>query len=124
MVSKKSRKVIREKRHYKIRRHINGTAVKPRLSVYKSNGHIYAQIIDDVSQTTIVSASTLDKEIRKEMTGMNTRDVAAATFIGKRLADRAIEKGIKEVVFDRGGYVYHGKVQALADGAREKGLQF
>ncbi len=122
MINKPSRKKIREKRHYRLRANINGTASKPRLSVYRSNMHMYAQIIDDTVGKTIVSASTLDKELKGALEHTNT--VEAAVKVGELVAKRAKEKNIDTVVFDRGGYVYHGKVKALADAAREAGLQF
>ncbi len=122
MINKPSRKKIREKRHYRLRANINGTASKPRLSVYRSNMHMYAQIIDDTVGKTIVSASTLDKELKGTLEHTNT--VEAAIKVGELLAKRAKDKNIDTVVFDRGGYIYHGKVKALADAAREAGLQF
>ena len=122
MISKKSRTQVREKKHMKLRNRFSGTAERPRLAVYRSNMHIYAQIIDDDAQKTLVSASTVQKDIKAELE--KTNDVAAAAYVGKIVAQRAIEAGIKEVVFDRGGYVYHGKVKALADAAREAGLEF
>lgn len=122
MINKPSRKLIREKRHYRLRANINGTASKPRLSVYRSNMHIYAQIIDDTVGNTIVSASTLDKELSGSLDRSNT--VEAASKVGELVAKRAKDKGIDTVIFDRGGYVYHGKVKALAEAAREAGLQF
>lgn len=122
MISKKSRTQIREKKHMKLRNRFSGTAERPRLAVYRSNMHIYAQIVDDDAQKTLVSASTVQKDIKAELE--KTNDTAAAAYVGKVIAQRAIEAGIKEVVFDRGGYVYHGKVKALADAAREAGLEF
>ncbi|MBE6016148.1 MAG: 50S ribosomal protein L18 [Lachnospiraceae bacterium] len=122
MISKKSRTQIREKKHMKLRNRFSGTAERPRLAVYRSNMHIYAQIIDDETHKTLVSASTVQKDIKAELE--KTNDTAAAAYVGKVVAQRAIEAGIKEVVFDRGGYVYHGKVKALADAAREAGLEF
>ena len=122
MISKKSRIEVREKKHKRIRNHLKGTADCPRLCVYRSNKHIYAQIIDDDAQRTLVSASTVEKSVKAELE--RTDDVAAAAYVGKVIGQRAVEAGIKEVVFDRAGYVYHGKVQALADGAREAGLDF
>ena len=117
MISKKSRTEVREKKHMKLRNRFKGTAERPRLAVYRSNMHMYAQIIDDDTHTTLVSAST-KAELEK------TNDVAAAAYLGKVIAERAKEKGISTVVFDRGGYIYHGKVKALADAAREAGLEF
>ena len=122
MISKKSRTLIREKKHMKLRNRFAGTAERPRLAVYRSNMHIYAQIIDDDAQKTLVSASTLQKEVAAELE--KTNDVAAAAYVGKVIAERAKEAGITEVVFDRGGYIYHGKVAALAEAAREAGLEF
>mgnify|MGYP005950312159 CR=1 FL=1 len=122
MINKASRSEIREKKHRRLRHHLNGTATTPRLAVFRSNKHIYAQIIDDTVGKTLVSASTLEKEIKAELE--NTDTVDAAAYIGTVVAKRAIEKGIKEVVFDRGGFIYQGKIQALADAAREAGLKF
>ena len=122
MVSKESRQKIRVKKHMKIRNRFSGTAERPRLAVFRSNNHVYAQVIDDVAGKTIVSASTLEKDIKAEL--KNTDDIEAATKVGNVVAKRALEKGIKAVVFDRGGYIYHGKVKALADAAREAGLEF
>ena len=122
MVSKESRQEIRAKKHMKIRNRFSGTAERPRLAVFRSNNHVYAQVIDDVAGKTLVSASTLEKDIKAEL--KNTDDTDAATKVGEIVAKRALEKGIKAVVFDRGGYIYHGKVKALADAAREAGLEF
>lgn len=122
MITKPSRKVIREKRHYRLRRNISGTATKPRLCVFRSNAHIYAQIVDDTTGTTLVSASTLDKDLRDSISNKANKD--AAKTIGATIGKKAIDKGITSVVFDRSGYIYHGKVQVLADAAREAGLQF
>ena len=118
MFKKADRKASREKRHLRVRKKVFGTTERPRLSVYRSEKNIYAQIIDDVNAVTVVAASSLDKTIEK---GSNKE---AAKLVGELVAKRAIEKGITEVVFDRGGYVYHGRIQALADGAREAGLIF
>ncbi len=123
MVSKESRqKAVRVKKHMKIRNRFSGTAERPRLAVFRSNNHMYAQIIDDTVGNTLVSASTLEKEIKAELE--KTNNVDAAAYLGTVIAKRALEKGIKEVVFDRGGFIYQGKVAALADAAREAGLQF
>ena len=122
MVSKESRTAIREKKHMRVRNRFQGTAERPRLAVFRSNNHMYAQIIDDVAQTTLVSASTTQKEVKAELE--KTNDVAAASYLGTVIAKRALEKGITTVVFDRGGFIYQGKIQALADAAREAGLQF
>ena len=122
MVSKESRSEIREKKHLKIRNRFSGTAERPRLAVFRSNNHMYAQVIDDVAGKTLVSASTLEKDIKAEL--KVTDNIEAAAYIGDVVAKRALEKGIKAVVFDRGGYIYHGKVEALADAARKAGLEF
>ena len=122
MVSKESRAEIREDKHRRIRNRISGTASRPRLAVYRSNKNMYAQIIDDETRTTLVSANTLQKDVREGLE--KTDDVEAAKAVGSAIAKKALEKGIKEVVFDRAGYIYHGKVQALADAAREAGLDF
>ena len=121
MINKVSKSEIRRKKHARLRNRISGTAEKPRLSVFRSNNHMYAQIIDDTVGNTLCAASTLDKEA-KELEYTDT--VEAAAFVGKAIAEKALEKGIKEVVFDRGGFIYHGKIQALADAAREAGLEF
>lgn len=122
MIKQQSRKKIREKRHYRMRRNINGTSQKPRLAVYRSNKHIYAQIIDDNAQHTIVSASTKDKELAGKLE--KTSNIDAAKAVGELVGKRAVDKGITTVVFDRGGHIYHGKVKELADAARSAGLQF
>jgi large subunit ribosomal protein L18 len=122
MVTKKSRSEVRVKKHTRLRHHLAGTAQRPRLAVFRSNKHIYAQIIDDSIGNTLVAASTMEKAIAADLE--NTDDVAAATAVGTAVAKKALEKGITEVVFDRGGYIYQGKVQALADAAREAGLKF
>ena len=122
MVRKESRQEIRVKKHMKIRNRFSGTAERPRLAVFRSNNHMYAQIIDDTVGNTLVSASTLEKEIKAELE--KTNNVDAAAYLGTVIAKRAIEKGIKEVVFDRGGFIYQGKIAALADAAREAGLEF
>ena len=121
-VRKLSRDAHRRRVHQRIRTRVTGTTERPRLSVYRSNGHIYAQVIEDRTGRTIVSASSLDKETRKELKGGN--NVAAAKVIGKKIAERARAAGIEKVVFDRGGYMYHGRVEALAAAAREAGLKF
>ena len=122
MVSKKSRAEMREKKHMRIRNRFSGTAERPRLAVFRSNNHMYAQIIDDTVGNTLVAASTLEKEIKAEL--KKTNDVEAAAYLGKVIAKRAMDKGISEVVFDRGGFLYHGKIEALAEAAREAGLVF
>lgn len=118
MISKPDKNKKRQRRHARIRSKISGTAECPRLNVYRSNKNIYAQVIDDVAGVTLASASTLDKEVSK---GTKTEQ---AVVVGKLVAERAVAKGISEVVFDRGGYLYHGRVKALADSARENGLKF
>lgn len=122
MVSKKSRSEVRVNKHRKLRNRFSGTAERPRLAVFRSNNHMYAQIIDDTVGKTLVSASTNEPEAKKALE--KTNNVEAAAYVGKVIAERAIEKGIKEVVYDRGGFIYQGKVQALADAAREAGLEF
>lgn len=122
MIRKPSRAVARAKRHYRLRNNISGTAERPRLAVFRSNMHIYAQIIDDTVGNTLCSASTLDKELKTTLA--KTNDIEAAKAVGEAVAKKALEKGITTVVFDRGGFIYHGKVAALAEAAREAGLQF
>ena len=122
MVSKESRQKVRVKKHRRMRNHLSGTAQRPRLAVFRSNNHMYAQIIDDTVGNTLVSASTLEKEIKAELE--KTNNVDAAAYLGTVIAKRAVEKGIKTVVFDRGGFIYQGKIAALADAAREAGLEF
>ncbi|MBK6586394.1 MAG: 50S ribosomal protein L18 [Coprothermobacter sp.] len=122
MIVETSRAELRRIRHKRIRKHITGTAERPRLCVFRSSRHIYAQIIDDENGHTLVCASTLEKELRDQIKGLRKTEQAAA--IGKVIAQRALEKGIKSVVFDRGGYKYHGRVKALADASREAGLEF
>ncbi len=122
MVRKESRQEVRVKKHKRIRNRFSGTAERPRLAVFRSNNHMYAQIIDDTVGSTLVSASTLEKEVKAELE--KTNNVDAAAYVGTVIAKRALEKGITTVVFDRGGYIYHGKVAALAEAAREAGLQF
>jgi len=122
MVNKKSRKEVRAKKHMRIRNRFSGTAERPRLAVFRSNNHMYAQIIDDTVGNTLVSASTLESAVKQELT--KTNNVDAAAYLGTVIGKRAVEKGITKVVFDRGGYIYQGKVAALADAAREAGLEF
>ena len=122
MVSKVSRSKVREEKHRRMRRHIIGTPERHRMAVFRSNNHMYVQIIDDVAQTTLVSASTLQKDVKEKLE--KTNDVAAAAYLGTVIAKKAQEAGIKSVVFDRGGFIYQGKIQALADAAREAGLEF
>ncbi len=122
MVRKESRSDIRRKKHLKIRNRFTGTPERPRLAVFRSNNHMYAQIIDDTVGNTLVAASTLEKDVKAELE--KTNDVAAAAYLGTVIAKKALEKGIKTVVFDRGGFIYQGKIKALADAAREAGLDF
>ncbi|MBC8543270.1 MAG: 50S ribosomal protein L18 [Clostridia bacterium] len=122
MIKKPSSSKNRAIKHYRLRKDLNGTADRPRLSVYRSNLHMYAQLIDDVQGCTLASASTVEKEVRQNLDC--TSDVNAAKAVGELIAKRALEKGITSVIFDRGGFLYHGKIQALADAAREAGLQF
>ena len=122
MVSKESRQEIRVEKHRRMRNRLNGTAERPRLAVFRSNNHMYAQIIDDVAQHTLVAASTLEKEVNAELE--KTNNVDAAAYLGTVIAKRAMEKGINTVVFDRGGFIYQGKIAALAEAAREAGLEF
>ena len=122
MVSKESRQKVREKKHLKIRNRFSGTAERPRLAVFRSNNHMYAQVIDDEAGNTLVAASTVEKDVKAQLE--KTNDVEAAKVLGEIIAKRALDKGIENVVFDRGGYIYHGKVAALAEAAREAGLQF
>ena len=122
MVSKKSRQEVRAKKHMKIRNRFSGTAERPRLAVFRSNNHMYAQIIDDTVGNTLVSASTLQSEVKAELE--KTNNVEAAAYLGKVIAKKALDKGITTVVFDRGGFIYQGKIAALADAAREAGLEF
>ena len=122
MIKKISRAEVRQKKHRRMRGHICGTAAKPRLSVFRSNNHMYAQIIDDSAGNTLVSASTLQKDVKSELE--KTNDVNAAAYLGTVIGKKALEAGITEVVFDRGGFIYKGKIAALADAAREAGLKF
>ena len=122
MVSKKSRAEVRAKKHRRLRHHLAGTPDRPRLAVFRSNNHMYAQVIDDTVGNTLVSASTLEKEVRSELE--KTNNVEAAAHLGTVIAKRALDKGISKVVYDRGGFIYQGKVKALADAAREAGLEF
>lgn len=119
MITKTDRKFERQRRHTRVRRKISGTSECPRLCVYRSNKNLFVQIVDDVKQNTLVSASTLDKEVKTKHANKE-----AAKEVGALIAKRAIEKGIKTVVYDRGGYIYHGVVKELAEAAREAGLQF
>lgn len=122
MVSKKSKSDLRIKKHSRLRNRLCGTTERPRLAVFRSNNHMYAQIIDDTVGHTLVSASTVEKTVKSELEKLN--DINAASYVGTLVAKRALEKGIDKVVFDRGGFLYKGKIQALADAAREAGLQF
>ena len=122
-MTKLSRKLQTQKRHKRSRRFLIGNQARPRLSVYRSNNHIYAQVIDDIAQTTICSASTIDKEFKEKSVELSS-DCKSSSIVGKLLAKRAIKQGIKEVIFDRGGNIYHGRVKALAEAAREAGLKF
>ena len=122
MVRKKTRSEVRIKKHKRTRNRFSGTAARPRLSVFRSNNHMYAQIIDDTVGNTLVAASTLEKDVKSEL--KKTNDVEAAAYLGTVIAKKALDKGIKEVVFDRGGFIYQGKIKALAEAAREAGLEF
>ena len=122
MVSKESRAEVRMNKHRKIRNRFSGTAESPRLAVFRSNNHMYAQIIDDTVGKTLVAASTTEKAVKAELE--KTNDVAAAAYLGTVIAKRALENGISTVVYDRGGFIYQGKIKALAEAAREAGLEF
>ena len=122
MVSKESKSKIRVQKHLRVRNRFSGTAERPRLAVFRSNNHMYAQIIDDTVGNTLVAASTLEKDIKAELE--KTNNVDAAAYLGTVIAKRALEKGINTVVFDRGGFIYQGKIAALAEAAREAGLEF
>lgn len=122
MLKKVDRNIGRHRRHLRVRKRVTGSPERPRLSVFRSLKHIYAQIIEDTEGRTLVSASSLDPELRGKL--KHGGNVEAARMVGELLARRAVEKGIKAVVFDRGGYLYHGRVRALAEGAREAGLEF
>lgn len=122
MITKGDKNKARLKRHLRVRKKVQGTAERPRLNVYRSEKHIYAQLIDDVAGVTLASASTVDKELASEIN--NGANIESARKVGTLLAKRGQDKGVKVVVFDRGGYLYHGRIQALADAAREAGLEF
>jgi len=122
MVRKICRKTARKKRHYRVRNRLSGTPERPRLAVFKSNKHIYAQVIDDVNRCTLVAASTMEKSLSGDL--KSTSNVDAAKAVGTAVAKKALDKGIESVVFDRGGFLFHGKVKALAESAREAGLKF
>jgi large subunit ribosomal protein L18 len=117
-----TRKQSVQRRHRRIRRTVTGTAERPRLAVFRSNNHIYAQVIDDVAQHTLVAASTLDKDLKEKLSSTSTCEASSA--VGKLVAQRTLDQGIQQVVFDRGGNLYHGRIKALADAAREAGLNF
>jgi large subunit ribosomal protein L18 len=119
---KETRRQATHRRHIRVRRRVSGTSERPRLAVFRSNNHIYAQVIDDVAQHTLAAASTLDPDLRKELSSSSTCDASSA--VGKLVAERALAQGIQKVVFDRGGKLYHGRVKALAEAAREAGLEF
>jgi large subunit ribosomal protein L18 len=120
MITKLDKNATRKKRHARVRAKLSGTSARPRLNVFRSNKHIYAQVIDDLNGVTLASASTIEKDLNLE----STCNTEAAQKVGELVAKRALEKGVEAVVFDRGGYLYHGRIQALADAARENGLQF
>ena len=120
MITKPSKNYVRKRIHKRVRKKVSGTESRPRLNVYRSNKNIYAQLIDDEKGVTLVSANTNEKGLNLESTG----NIEAAKAVGKLIAERALEKGYKSVVFDRGGYLYHGRVKALAEAAREAGLEF
>lgn len=120
MINKIDKNEIRKRKHLRVRKNVSGTTERPRLCVFRSNSHIYAQVIDDTTGTTLAAASSLDKDVKVS----NGSNIEAAKEVGKLIATRAQDKNITEVVFDRGGYVYHGRVAALAEAAREAGLQF
>ena len=122
MVSKESRSKVRAQKHLRVRNRFNGTAERPRLAVFRSNNHMYAQIIDDTVGNTLVAASTLEKAVKAELE--KTNNVDAAAYLGTVIAKRALEKGLTKVGYDRGGFLYQGKIAALADAAREAGLEF
>ena len=122
-MAKISRKLQTQKRHKRLRRYLNGSSARPRLAVFRSNNHIYAQVIDDDAQQTICSASTVDKELKEDKEKLSS-NCSSSSIVGKLLAKRAMKKGVKQVIFDRGGNLYHGRVKALADAARDAGLNF
>lgn len=122
MIKKTNRNKNRQKRHYKMRNKIQGTPERPRLNVFRSSSNIFVQVIDDTKGVTIAAASTLDNDIKEKVSGLNKTE--AAKIVGQEIAKKSKDKGIEAVVFDRGGYLYHGRVKSLADGARESGLKF
>nr|AMR07342.1 ribosomal protein L18 [uncultured bacterium] len=124
MVKRKSRNLARKRRHLTVRKKISGTAEVPRVSIFRSAKHIYAQIIDDTAETTLLQASTMFPETKKRLSGENMKKTDLAKEVGKHLGEMAVEKGIKKMRFDRGGYAYHGRVKSLADGIREAGVEF
>lgn len=123
-MTKRTPRELRRRRHFRIRKRINGSVARPRLNVFRSNMHIYAQVIDDAAGHTLVAASTVEPDLRPAGENGRRNKVAEARMVGQRIAERSLQAGIKQVVFDRGGYRYHGRVKALADGAREGGLDF
>lgn len=122
MIKKEDKNQLRQRRHARVRKNVSGTAETPRLNVYRSLNHVYVQIIDDVKGVTLASASTMEKSVREQVAGKTKTE--AAKIVGAKAGERAKEKGIEAVVFDRGGYLYTGRVKAVADGAREAGLKF
>ena len=122
MIKKIDKNSERQRRHERVRKKVSGTAEAPRISVYRSLNHIYVQLIDDTKGVTLCSASTMEKDVKAEIKDMTKTE--AAKVVGKKAAEKALKKGVKNVVFDRGGYIYTGRVQAVADGAREAGLNF
>ncbi len=124
MHTKFDRRAARDRRHRRVRKHVNGAAARPRLAVFRSLNHITVQLIDDAAGHTLAAASTHDADIRKELGGKGNSSTAGAAVVGRVIAERAQVKGVSAVVFDRGGYLYHGRVKALADAARQAGLEF
>ncbi|MDO8685343.1 MAG: 50S ribosomal protein L18 [Clostridiales bacterium] len=122
MILKTDKNRVRVRKHFRIRKKVSGTAECPRLNIFRSLNHMYAQIIDDKAGNTLVAASTLENAIKEK--GVSGGNIEAAKLVGKLIAEKAIEKGMKKVVYDRGGYIYHGRVKVLADAAREAGLEF
>lgn len=122
MLKKINKNEMRKNRHVRVRQKVYGTPERPRLNVYRSSNHIYAQVIDDIDGHTLVSASTLDKGLREKLSSTHNKE--AAKLVGKLVGKRALDKGISEVVFDRSGHIYHGRIKELAEGAREAGLKF
>ena len=122
MIKRLDKNKIRLRKHVRVRKKLSGSTVKPRLCVFRSARHIYVQIIDDTNSTTLVAASTIDEALKGKLE--HTGNKTAAREVGKLIGEKAVEKGIKQVVFDRGGYLYHGRIKEVADGAREAGLEF